>query len=434
MGLATDLYQLTMAAGYHRQGVRQRASFELFVRKLPPQRGYLIAAGLEQALHYLTRLRFEGPAIERLRALPALSGVDPSFFEMLEGFRFRGDVWAVPEGTPMIPGATILRVEGSLIEAQLVETYLLSVINYQTLVASKAARVVQAAEGRAVIDFGTRRGHGPQAGVYAARASYLAGFRGTSNVFAGSALEIPVLGTAAHSWTMAHDDEPTAFAEYHKTFPKGTVLLVDTYDALEGTRRATAIGPELRGIRLDSGDMGELAKQARAILDAAGCGNTRIIASSDLDEHKIRELLASGAPIDTFGVGTALTTVKDGPALSGVYKLVELGGVPRVKCSPGKRGWAGRKQVVREHDADGRIARDHLHRMDDVQSGLLTPAMLAGVLQPRPSLTASREACLAAVETLPPSARALLDPQPWELAPSDALERATAAARDRFAG
>ena len=368
-GLATDLYQLTMAAAYYLNGRYERSSFELFVRKLPPQRSYLVAAGLEQALEYLKELSFSDEEINYLRGLAVFRKVDEGFFEYLKGFRFTGEVWAVPEGTVVFAGEPILRVTAPLIEAQIVETYLLATINFQTLIASKAARVVESARGRGVIEFGARRCHGFGAAIYAARAAYIGGCVGTSNVEAGRMFDIPVFGTAAHSFTMAFDREEEAFDAYFKVFPESTTLLLDTYDTIEAAHTATKFGPQLRGVRLDSEDLTELSKGVRTILDEAGMQNTKILASGDLDEFKISKMLDDGARIDLFGVGTELSTSRDAPALGGVYKLVDVefdGRIePRMKLSKDKATYPCRKQVWRKAGENGFFTGDTIALQDE---------------------------------------------------------------------
>lgn len=353
-GLSTDLYQLTMAAAYLANGVDERASFELFVRWLPPGRSFLVAAGLEQALEYLNDLSFSEEEVDYLRGLPVFAGVSQEFFDYLRQFRFTGDVWAMPEGTMAFAGEPLLRVTAPIIEAQIVETFLLATINFQTLIATKAARIVESAQGRGVIEFGARRCHGFGAAIYAARAAFIGGCIGTSNVEAGKMFGIPVFGTAAHSFTMAFEREIDAFRAYHKVFPDSTTLLLDTYDTINAARLATEFGPQLKGVRLDSGDMTSLAKQVRVILDDAGMRQTKIMASGDLDEFKIAAMLAAEAPIDLFGVGTELSTSRDAPALGGVYKLVEVetGGhiKPKMKLSRAKATYPYCKQVWRELD------------------------------------------------------------------------------------
>lgn len=347
LALLTDLYQLTMSAAYHANRRNEPAAFELYFRRLPLNRSYLLFAGIEQALHYVTSLRFSAENIAYLRTLEPFRQVSPAFFEFLGNFRFTGDVFAVPEGTPVFPSEPVLQVRAPLIEAQVLETYLLSVINMQTMVATKAARIVHASKGRGTVDFGTRRAHGPQAGLYAARASYIGGCMGTSNVLAGKLLGIPLYGTAAHSFIMAFPSELEAFRAYYEVFPRHTVLLIDTYDTLEAAARVRDVGPDVAGVRIDSGDLLDLSLKVRRILDDAGMKHVKIFLSGDLNEYKIEALLRRGCPSDFFGVGTELVTSYDDPALSGVYKLVESSGRPVMKISPGKISYPGAKQVYR---------------------------------------------------------------------------------------
>lgn len=361
-----------MAAAYFQNGINHPADFELFIRSLPPRRSYLIAAGLEQALDYLATLRFSDDEVDYLREHPAFTNVSREFFDYLKELRFTGDVWALPEGTPVFAMEPILRVSGPIIEAQIVETFLLSTINFQTLIASKASRVVTAARGRSVVDFGTRRAHGPEAGLLAARAAYIAGCEGTSNVEAGRLFGIPTFGTLAHSFVMAFEDEIESFRAFLRAFPATATLLVDTYDTVAALRRMIAeIGPPIPAIRLDSGDMLELSLEARRILDQAGMTSTRIFASGDLNEDRISELLESGAPIDGFGVGTELATSLDWPALNGVYKLVSVrhGGSRslRMKRSPDKPMYPGVKQVWRYADERGIYNHDVVALSDEEQ-------------------------------------------------------------------
>ena len=430
-GLATDLYQLTMAAGYFANGRNERASFEMFIRRLPLNRSYLVVAGLEQALSYLRTLSFNPDEIEYLRRLPVFAHVAPSFFEYLAKFRFSGEVWALPEGTIAFPGEPLLRVTGPLIEAQIVETFLLSTINFQTMIASKAARVVEAADGRGVIEFGTRRAHGMGAGIYAARAAFIGGCIGTSNVEAGYLFGIPVYGTAAHSWTLAFEKEMDAFRAYHKVFPENTTLLLDTYDTLQAARLATEFGVHLRGVRLDSGDIGALAKQVRAILDEAGMKETRILASNDLDEFKIADLLAAEAPVDLFGVGTELSTSRDAPALGGVYKLVEVEFPdrvePKMKLSREKATYPHRKQVWRETDAAGNFSRDVIAMAEETgQSGqsLLHCVMKDGELvEPQPTMEQIQQYSKQQLARLPQRYKQIRDAETFPVRFSDELYR-----------
>lgn len=355
--LFTDLYQLTMAAGYWQSGkTQERAGFELFVRRLPPRRDFLVCCGLDQALEYLTELRFTDPQILYLRGLPQFQLVEAGFWDFLREFRFRGDVYAVPEGSVVFPGEPLLHVSASLVEAQIPETYLLATLGFQTLIASKAARILQAAQGRMVVEFGCRRAHAPEAGCLAGRAAYLAGCAGSSNVEAGHRFAVPVFGTAAHAWVLSFASEQEAFARLQHLLGEKTVQLIDSFDTVEGARIAASQGRPLWGVRLDSGDLLELSRQVRAILDAAGLPEVKIMATNDLDEDSIGVLVAAGAPIDVYGVGTSLATSFDAPALSCVYKLVEIssdGGTRfPFKKSEGKRTLPGRKQIYRFADHD----------------------------------------------------------------------------------
>lgn len=396
--LLTDLYELTMASAYFQNHVNYPSTFELFVRTLPPRRSYLIAAGLEQGVDFLERLQFHEEDIEFLRSHPIFAHVNKKFFDYLRKFRFTGELWAMTEGTLVFSDEPILRVTAPLIEAQIVETYLLSMINYQTLIATKAARVITAAEGRAVIEFGTRRAHGPEAGVLAARAAYLGGCIGSSNVYAGFKLGIPIYGTAAHSWTMTFETEEEAFKKYFDVFPDSTTLLIDTYDTLEGAKKAARIGKKLKGIRIDSGDLLETSKRVRQILDEAGLQEVQIVASSDLNEYSIRELVRHGAPIDIFGVGTELATSRDAPALGGVYKLVEqiIDGRTRyrAKLSFHKATYPGKKQVFRITDGRGKFDHDLIAQDAEKPEGtpLLHCVMREGKrVEPLPGLPTLRQ-------------------------------------------
>jgi len=355
-GLATDYYELTMAAAYYNsKQTDRRGIFELFVRKLPRNRSYMVVAGLEQGLSYLQGLRFTEEEISFLKSNESFKEISNDFFDYLRAFRFTGDVWAVPEGTIMFPNEPVLRVEGPIIEAQIVETFLLSMINFQSLIATKTSRITNVAEGRDVVEFGFRRAHGPQAALLAARSSYIGGCVGTSNTLAGYKLGIPIFGTMAHSYVMSFDKEIDAFREFSKIFPEG-MLLVDTYDTLEAVRKIVRSGMKTKGIRLDSGDLYELSVQSRKILDDSGYGDTKIMASGDLNEFIIYDLVKRHAPIDVFGVGTELTTSRDDPSMNGVYKLtavkVPIGGnqyklIHKLKTSPGKKSYLGPKQVYR---------------------------------------------------------------------------------------
>jgi nicotinate phosphoribosyltransferase len=385
-GLTTDLYELAMAAAYFENGSNKRAVFDLFVRRLPAHRSYLIAAGLEQALDYLSALSFTADQIDYLREHTAFQNVSPAFFDYLARFRFTGDVWAMPEGTPVFGMEPLLRVTAPMIEAQIVETFLLSTINFQTLIASKAARIVTAAQGRNVIEFGTRRAHGSEAGLFAARAAYIGGCSGTSNVEAGHLFGIPTFGTLAHSFIMAFDCEDDAFRAFLKVFPNTATVLVDTYDTIAAVKRlARDFGPAVSAVRLDSGDLLELSKQARQILDEGGMTETKILASGDLNENKIAELISRGAQIDSFGVGTELATSYDAPALSGVYKLaaIEENGrmSMRIKLSHDKATYPGAKQVWRFTDETDTCVND-LVALEDEGSPDVARLGVAGSWRP----------------------------------------------------
>ena len=385
-GLLTDLYELTMAAGYVQKRLDATATFDLFVRSLPPQRNYLVAAGLEQALEFLEGVRFADDEIAYLRELPTFRHVEQTFFDYLRGFRFRGDVSAMPEGTIFFPGEPVLRVTAPIADAQIVETALLSTVHFQTLIASKAARVTSAAEGRMVVEFGSRRAHGIEASVLAARAAFIGGCAGTSNTFAGQRFGIPVYGTQAHSWIMAHEDEAEAFRDFLDVFPTESTLLVDTYDVRAAVEKIIALGRKPGGIRLDSGDVLADSRWARARLDRAGWPDVQIFASGDLDEQRIAELLRGGACIDGFGVGTALSTSSDAPHLGVIYKLAEVaeGGEIRLtaKYSEHKKTYPGRKQVWRASDAQGRYCGDMIALEEERGPGdaepLLVPVMREG--------------------------------------------------------
>ncbi len=367
--LLTDLYQLTMLQAYHREGLNGIAVFDLFVRRLR-ERNYLIACGLDSVLHYLEHLHFSQEALDYLSTLPMFK---PEFLDWLSGFRFEGDVYAIPEGTPVFADEPILQVVAPLPQAQLIETFVLNQITYQTGIASKASRVIHAAQGRTVVDFGLRRMQGTDAGMKAVRASYVAGIEATSNVLAAKVYGLPPTGTMAHSYVEVHDLEEDAFSAFAELYP-GTTLLVDTYDTLQAVRRTVALHKLLGdrfhvgAIRLDSGDMAELAHEARIILDEGGLEHVKIVASGSLDEFAIAEMLARKAPIDGFGVGTKLGTVADRPYLDSVYKLAEYNGKARMKLSKRKSNLPGRKQVYRFFE-QGRMVRDVITAYDEPSDG-----------------------------------------------------------------
>lgn len=371
--LLTDLYQMNMIQAYLEHGKTETAVFEFFMRKLPRTRGFLVAAGLEQALDFLESLSFSPEEIDWLRRSGRFG---ESLVSELESFRFTGDVYAMPEGTVLFPNEPILRVVAPLPEAQLVESRLINLLHFQTLIASKAARHVLLAPGRQLVDFGLRRAHGAEAGLMAARASYIAGYAGTATMTAAQLYGIPIFGTMAHSFIQAFDDEAGAFEAFAESRPDGLVLLIDTYDTEAGARKVVALAPKLaargikiHGVRLDSGDLVALSKSVRQILDEGGLQNVTIFASGGIDETELAAFREAGAPIDGYGIGTSLTTSFDVPALDCAYKLQEYAGTGRRKRSAGKATWPGRKQVWRCYDTDGRMAGDVLSIETDTQPG-----------------------------------------------------------------
>ncbi|HSU60367.1 MAG TPA: nicotinate phosphoribosyltransferase [Bryobacteraceae bacterium] len=424
--LNTDLYELTMAAGYFSAGKADEiATFELSVRRLPEPRNFLLAAGLQQAVEYLQTLRFESEEIEYLRSLSQFQYAPPEFFKLLSGLRFTGDLFALPEGTPVFANEPVAIIRAPLIEAQLVETYLLSTFAFQTCVASKAARCAIAAEGRPVVEFGSRRAHSPNAGILAARAAYIGGCAGTSNAEAGMRFGIPVFGTAAHSWTMAFGTEEESFHALQRLLGPSTVFLIDTYDTLAGARLAAKLGRPIWGVRLDSGDLASLSHQVRRILDNAGLQDAKIFATNDLDEHRLATLVASGAAIDAFGVGTQLATSGDAPSISAVYKLVELKTNDALqytaKFSDEKSTLPGAKQIHR-YPAHDLVTLYGECNSDAEAQPLVRPVLMAGQsLEPLPSIEATREHATAAVGALPPELRSIDQPASYPVRTSPRL-------------
>ncbi len=418
MALLTDLYELTMADSYYRRGKNQETTFDLFVRHLPAHRSYLVAAGLEQALYYLAHLRFTSEAIDYLASLRMFS---QEFLHYLKRFRFTGTVWAIPEGEVFFPKEPVMRVTAPRIEAQIVETFLLNTINFQSMIASKTSRVVQAAQGRAVVDFSPRRDHGADAALKVARASFIGGCVGTSCTLAGQVFGIPVYGTMAHSYVMSFETELEAFRAFAYDFPENALLLIDTYDTLQGARHAVimanemeAMGQRLRGVRLDSGDLVGLSREVRRILDEGGLDYVKILLSGDLNEYKIQAILDAGGVVDLLGVGTELGTSRDAPSLGGVYKLVEDNMGPRIKLSEGKVTLPGRKQVYRLLDKRGLWKKDIIALEEEEINPpeesypLLIKVMEKGeVIYDLPPLKEIRSRCLKKVEHLPPGYREL---------------------------
>jgi nicotinate phosphoribosyltransferase len=427
-GLLTDLYELTMAAGFFEAAkAGQLATFELSVRRLPANRNFIVAAGLPQIVEYLHNLKFQPAEIDYLRSLPQFAGASPAFFDYLSRFRFTGDLFSVPEGTVLFSGEPILTIRAPIIEAQIPETYLLSAITFQTLIASKAARCTAAAEGRSVVEFGTRRAHTPEAGVLGGRAAYIGGCAGTSNTLTGYRFGVPVMGTSAHSWVMSFPCEEGAFRKLQKLLGPATVQLLDTYDTLEGARRAVKVGGPLWGVRLDSGDLDQLSRAVRKILDEGGLPDAKIMASGDLDEHKIRDLVRAGAPIDAFGVGTQLSTSADAPNMGAIYKLVEVEicGIKRytAKYSDEKGSYPGGKQVFRD------VHRDVIARSGECGNGeaLLRPILLGGqLIEPLPTLEQARQRAAESIAKLPERLRQLeVADEPWTVIHSRELRELT---------
>lgn len=426
--LLTDLYQLTMLQTYFELGMEDTAVFEFFVRRLPPRRNFLVAAGLEQVLDYLETLHFSE---QELSWLAGCGRFHPLFVDSLAGLRFTGQVDAMPEGMVFFPDEPILRVIAPLREAQLVETRLINLLQFQTLVASKAARVRQAAQDKLLVDFGLRRAHGAEAGLLSARASYLAGFDGTATVLAGMRWGVPLFGTMAHSFVQTHDDEVTAFVHFLRSQPTASTVLIDTYNTEAAARSLVRMAGQLaqegvviQAVRLDSGDLGQHARQVRAILDHGELAAVKIFASGNLDEDAIAALLLTGAPIDGFGVGTRMNTSADQPYLDCAYKLQEYAGLPRRKRSEGKATWPGRKQVLRRFDEAGHLTGDVLVLEGDDQAGvpLLVPVMRHGRrLRPSPTLQSVREYARTQVALLPPALRQLESACPYRVEVSSAL-------------
>jgi nicotinate phosphoribosyltransferase len=433
MSLFTDFYELAMCASYFDNKKFEPATFDLFIRRLPENRSYLLFAGLEQSLRYLESVRFTEEHLAYLKT----QGFTQQFLDYLRDFKFTGDVWAAPEGTVAFPCEPLIRMTAPIIEAQLVETFLLNTVNLQTMIATKASRVVNAAEGKAVIEFGLRREHGIDAGMKVARSSYIAGCQGTSNVLSGLVYGIPVFGTMAHSFVMSYEKEIDAFRAFTRTFPNNSTLLIDTYDDLAGAEKAAAVAKELEkagcklgGVRLDSGDLTEISKKVRSILDAKGLKYVKIFASGDLDEFKIAELLKNGAEIDAFGVGTKLGTSADKPYVDVIYKLCETmngdgGFAPIMKLSEGKVTLPGRKQVYRFKDEKGNYSKDMIALVDEKVKGepLLTKVMEKGkIIYGFPSLDEIRAAAAENLSKLPAKYKKLINAPAYPVELSQDLE------------
>lgn len=433
MSMFTDLYELTMCASYFDTNQIRPATFDLFVRRLPENRGYLLFAGLEQVLAFLESARFTDKHLEYLNK----QGFSNKFLEYLEDFRFTGDVWAMPEGTVAFPCEPLIRVTAPIIEAQLIETFLLNTVNLQTMITTKASRVVQAAAGKSVIEFGLRREHGIDAGIKVARCSYIAGCQGTSNVLAGYEYGIPIFGTMAHSFVMSFEKEIDAFRAFAKTFPDHSTLLIDTYNDLAGAEKAIMIAKELEnknsrlcGVRLDSGDLAKTSKKVRSLLDKAGLEYVKIFASGDLDEYRITELITQGAEIDSFGVGTKMGTSADKPYIDVIYKLSEILNsrntfLPVMKLSEGKNTLPGRKQVFRFSDHRGKYKKDVIALADEEVEGtpLLLKVMEKGkVLHHFPTLDDIRNHASENLSKLPGEYKQIVTPSTYPVELSSALK------------
>ena len=426
--LLTDLYELNMIQAYLDRGEQSEAVFEFFVRRLPPRRGFLLAAGLDDALDYLETLKFSEADIDWLKSTGRFRD---NLLDYLKDFHFTGDVSAIPEGSVCFANEPLIRITAPLPQAQLVETRLINILHYQTLIASKAARMVLAAPGKILSDFGLRTAHGAEAGLYSARASYLAGFAGAANVLAGEKYGVPIVGTMAHSFVQVHDDEMTAFEDFARARPDGVILLIDTYDTEQGARKAVELAPRLkkdgisiRGVRIDSGDLTENARKVRTILDAGGLKDTIILASGGITEDVLQSMMKAGAPIDGFGIGVNLAASVDVPALDCAYKLQEYAGKPKRKLSEGKATWPGRKQIWRAYGTDGRMNGDILSLESDKQAdeALIVPVMRNGKrIAPSPTLAQIRERAARDLARLPEPLRKLqADEYPVKVA--DALK------------
>jgi nicotinate phosphoribosyltransferase len=438
LALLTDLYELTMAQSYFQHRRVESATFSLFIRSYPPDRGYFVSAGLEDVLCYLRDFAFEASALEFLRGTGLFT--EP-FLDFLAGLRFSGELWAIPEGRLFFKDEPILEVTAPIIEAQLVETFIINQINLQSLIATKAARCVHAAHGRAVVDFSLRRTHGVDAGMKVARSSYLAGVAGTSNVLAGKRYGIPIVGTMAHSFVSSFDFEIDAFRSFVASFPENSTLLIDTYDTIEGAQNAVEVaremaarGQRLRGVRIDSGDLASLDLEVRRILDLAGLHDVKIVASGGLDEYDLESFSQQGIPYDSYGVGTRMGVSADAPWFDVAYKLVEYDDRPVLKLSTGKASWPGKKQVFRLTDDKGRLVKDLIalrgERLSEAEP-LLEKVMENGkIIGARPSLRESRERFAAEFKCLDEAHKGVRSPAhyPVELSPEldslrDSMER-----------
>ncbi|NVM35847.1 MAG: nicotinate phosphoribosyltransferase [Candidatus Lokiarchaeota archaeon] len=434
--LSTDFYELTMGAAYYQynldNNIKEKddiAVFDLFIRKYPKNRNYLIFAGLEQVIHYLQNARFTEKTIEFLRKKEVFKKIDSSFFDdYLPKFKFKLDVWAMREGNYFFPNEPIMKIQGPMFHAQLTETYILNVINYQTLIASKASRIKNVAQNKTLLEFGTRRSHSPLAGVYAARASYIAGFNGTSNVIADIELGIDSSGTMAHSFIQRFDNEMESFDVYNNIYGDNSILLIDTYDTEKAAKKISKFKNSIKAVRIDSGDLVDHSKKVRKILDENGCEKVLIVASSDLNEYKIKEILEKNAPIDAFGVGTELATSRDDPTIAGVYKLIEYNRKPKIKISEDKLTYPGKKQIYRIYNTQGEFKEDILmldnEPVPSNSEALLIPVMKEGILITElPDLNNIQKYYIENIEKLPNKLKELKENQKNPLAISEELKR-----------
>lgn len=429
LALLTDLYQLTMAQSYFRERKTALATFSLFIRSYPPNRGYFIAAGLRDVIDYLESFSFDAAALDYLSSLNLLS---EDFVHFLSGLRFTGDVWALPEGRVFFSDEPILEVTAPIIEGQIVETFIINQINFQSLIATKAARCVSAAGERAVVDFALRRTHGTDAGMKVARATFLAGFVGTSNVRAGKVYGIPPVGTMAHSFVSVFESEIDAFRAYAASFPNNAILLIDTYDTLQGARHAVQVaeemaarGQRLQGVRIDSGDLASLAREVRRILDEADLKEVKIIGSGGLDEYELARFSAANIPFDSYGVGTKVGVSADAPWADTAYKLVEYDDRPVLKLSKGKESWPGKKQVFRFADG-AQLSGDVVALRDEQIAGakpLLEPVLQAGRMVGRlATLQDAKSLCHDELDRLPNTHKSIVDPARYPVSFSTALQ------------
>lgn len=438
--LLTDLYQLTMAQSYFAEKRFAEATFSVFVRSYPPDRGYFVCAGLDDVLDFLEDFAFDANAIEYLAAQKLFS---EEFLRYLSELRFTGDVWAIPEGKIVFKEEPLLELSAPIIQAQIVETLIINQLHLQTMIATKAARCIHASGGRPLVDFALRRTHGTDAGMKVARASYLAGFVGTSNVKAGKAYGIPIVGTMAHSFISSFEHEIDAFRAYVRSFPHNAILLIDTYDTLQGARNAVQIAKEMAtrgetliGVRLDSGDLADLARQVRKIFDDANLPGIKIIGSGGLDEYDLAELAAADVPFDSYGIGTRMGTSADAPWMDMAYKLVEYNRAPVLKLSTGKASSPGRKQIFRTRNERGNFARDTIGLRGEQIGGetLLEEAMLEGRRTAQsPSLSENRKLFVADFAALPDDLKALRNPAHYQVDTSQKLALLREQTRAKYA-